>query len=174
MIFVWAVAGVLLLAGFMYSVRIMRKGITTLDDDRAQYLERIREGERQLAEDRKNISMAEHLHILHAGVRDLLRLAGDPPDFSLAEDARGVVLHTPDGDWRLELHMREALLRGSRKSVHGQSRWLLRGFGREEHFEDLAGLMHALHQYLHGKDSLPPRPEHLERRLVRRPGKGRR
>ena len=41
MILEWAAAGAVILAGLIFCVRIMRRGITTLDEDRVQYLERI-------------------------------------------------------------------------------------------------------------------------------------
>lgn len=165
MILAWAAAGVLFLVGFVYSIRIMRRGMTTLDDSRSLYLERIREGERRLLEDKKNMPLDEHMRILHAGVRDLLALAGDPSGHHVECQGRVVLLHTPKGPWRVELFMREALLRGSGKTVFGQSRWRLSGFDREEHFQDLAGLMRALHEALRDEGSLPPQPSHLARRI---------
>ena len=36
MILEWAAAGAVILAGLIFCVRIMRRGITTLDEDRAQ------------------------------------------------------------------------------------------------------------------------------------------
>ncbi|MDO5484442.1 MAG: translation initiation factor IF-2, partial [Desulfovibrionaceae bacterium] len=168
MILAWAAAGALLLVGFIYSARVMKRGITTLDEARAHHWERIQEGERQLQEDRKNIPLNEHVHILRVGVEDLLHLAGDPPGFYLEDQERAVVLHTPNGPWRMELFMREALLRGSGKTIHGQSRWLLSGFGHEEHYEDIAGLMHSLHDHLRGDNGPPPSLECLARHLSRK------
>lgn len=165
MILEWAAAGAVILAGLIFCVRIMRRGITTLDEDRAQYLERIHAEERQLDEDRKNISLDEHLHVLHAAVADLLRLAGNPPGHALTGHGSTLVLRTPEGEWRIELIMRERTLRRTHKVLHGRSRWLLSGFGRNEHFEDLAGLMCNLNAYLHGDKLVPPEPAHLARRL---------
>ena len=106
MILEWAAAGAVILAGLIFCVRIMRRGITTLDEDRVQYLERIHAEERQLDEDRKNISLDEHLHVLHAAVADLLRLAGNPPGHALTGHGSTLVLRTPEGEWRIELIMR--------------------------------------------------------------------
>ncbi len=165
MILEWAAAGAVILAGLIFCLRIMRRGITTLDQDRDQYLERIRAGERQLDEDRKNISLDEQCHVLRAAVEDLLRLAGDPPGHELSGNGTSLVLRTPAGEWRMELSMRERTLRGTRKVLHGRSRWLLSGCGRDETFDDLAGLMRSLHAPLRGDDMVTPEPAHLARRL---------
>ncbi|WP_022656558.1 hypothetical protein [uncultured Desulfovibrio sp.] len=165
MILEWAAAGAVILAGMIFCLRIMRRGITTLDQDRNQYLERIRAGERQLDEDRKNISLDEQCRVLRAAVEDLLRLAGDPPGHELSGKGARLVLRTPAGEWRLELSMRERSLRGARKVLHGRGRWLLSGFGRDETFDDLAGLMCSLNAHLRGDDMATPEPAHLARRL---------
>lgn len=165
MILEWAAAGAVILAGLIFCLRIMRRGITTLDQDRDQYLERIRAGERQLDEDRKNISLDEQCRVLRAAVEDLLRLAGDPPGHELSGKGTRLVLRTPAGEWRLELSMRERSLRGTRKVLHGRSRWLLSGFGRDETFDDLAGLMRSLNAHLRGDEMVTPEPAHLARRL---------
>ena len=127
--------------------------------------ERIRAGKRQLDEDRKNISLDEQCCVLRAAVEDLLRLAGDPPGHELSGKGTRLVLRTPAGEWRLELSMRERSLRGTRKVLHGRSRWLLSGFDRDETFDDLAGLMRSLNAHLRGDEMVTPEPAHLARRL---------
>ena len=103
--------------------------------------------------------------MLRAAVEDLLRLAGDPPGHELSGKGTRLVLRTPAGEWRLELSMRERSLRGTRKVLHGRSRWLLSGFGRDETFDDLAGLMRSLYAHLRGDEMVTPEPAHLARRL---------
>ncbi|MGE9985265.1 translation initiation factor IF-2 [Desulfovibrio sp. SGI.169] len=168
MLLEWAVAGAVILAGLIFCLRIMRRGITTLEQDRDQYLERIRAGELQLREDRKNISLEEQCRVLRAAVEDLLRLAGNPPGHELSGDGPRLLLRTPTGEWRLELNMRERSLRTTRKVPHGRSRWLLSGGGHEESFDDLADLMRSLNARLRGDETTPTGLEHLARRLSRR------
>lgn len=168
MILEWAAAGAVFLAGLVFCLRIMRRGITTLEQDRDQYLERIRAGERQLHEDRKNISLDEQCRLLRAAVEDLLRLAGNPPGHELSGEGPSLLLRTPTGEWRVELNMSERSLRSTRRILHGRSRWLLSGRGREESFDDLADLMRSLNAHLRGEDMTPPEPAHLARRLSRR------
>ncbi len=171
MILEWAAAGAIILAGLVFCLRIMRRGITTLEQDRNKYDERIRAGERQLHEDRKNISLDEQCHVLRAAVEDLLRLAGNPPGHELSGNGTSLVLRTPTAEWRLELNMRERSLRTTRKVLHGRSRWLLSGGGHEECFDDLAALMRSLNARLRGDDMAPPGLEHLARRFSRRHGR---
>lgn len=165
MILEWAAAGAAILAGFFFCFRLMKRGLTTLDQDRADYYARIRAAEDQLREVNKNIPLSEHLYIARAGLEDLLRLAGNPPGFSLSGQGRALVLHTPHGPWRIALSMRERTLRGTHKVVHGRSRWRLSGFGLDEHFNDLASLMCSLNAHLRGDAGVPPEPPQFARRL---------
>ncbi len=168
MMLAWAVAGALLVAALVYSARVMKKGITTLDETRARNLERIHDGERQLLEDRKNMPLDEHVHILWAAVADLLHLAGNPEGLLPERKGRQVILHTPQGCWHMAPNMRQTTLHSSHRTVQGRSRWLLQGFGKEEHFDDVAGLMRALHLHLQG-ERLSVYPKHLARRLQQGP-----
>ncbi len=165
MILEWAAAGAAILAGFFFCFRLMKRGLTTLDEDRAGYYARIRAAEEQLREDNKNISLSEHLYIARAGLEDLLRLAGNPPGFSLSGQGQTFFLHTPHGPWRIALSMRERTLRGTRKVVHGRSCWQLSGFGLDEHFDDLASLMCSLNAHLRGDAGVPPEPPQFARRI---------
>lgn len=165
MILEWAAAGAAILAGFLFCFRFMKRGLTTLDEDRADYFARIRAAEDQLREVNKNISLSEHLYIARAALEDLLRLAGNPPGFSLSGHGQTFLLHTPEGPWRIALSMRERVLRGNQKIVHGRGRWRLSGFGLDEHFKDLASLMCSLNAHLRGDTGVPPEPAHFARRL---------
>ncbi|MDY0260668.1 MAG: hypothetical protein RBR41_13510 [Desulfovibrio sp.] len=152
----WGAAGVVLLIVVVFCVRLMKRGHTTLEDERALCDERIRTMEEQIRQDQKNMASSEHLHIALAGLRDMLRLADYPSGFWLevqdhargAANEKALVLHTPDGDWRVSLSMRERQLRAVHKVAHGQSRWHLYGTGVHEEYEDLPRLMCALHNHL--------------------------
>lgn len=159
----WIILGALALIGLAMSARIMRKGLPTLDDNRKSYMEKIHETERRLAEDRKNISSAEHLDVMGAALRDLLRLDGDPHGFSVRKMGNAWELATPKGAWRVELLMHEKSLRTSGRVLHGRSRWLLSGFDIVETHPDPASLMRSLNARMHspagaGKTSSPSIP----------------
>lgn len=156
----WAAAGAVFLLVVVFSVRLMKRGLFTLEDERAQCEERIRLMEEELRQDQKNMPSSEHLRIALAGLRDLLRLAGYPGGFWIEVTARGqgeaggeaLLLHTPGGDWRISLSMRERQLRAVRKVAHGQGRWHLYGPGIHEEYTELAPLMCALHTHLRQRD----------------------
>ena len=105
----WAAAGAVFVAMVVFCVRRMKRGLTTLEDERAECLERIRQMEEKIKEDQKNMASSEHLRVARAGLEDLLRLAGNPPGMrleSLAQgqgEARGeaLVLHLPEGEVRI-------------------------------------------------------------------------
>ena len=148
----WAAAGAVFIAVVILSVRLMKRGLTTLEDDRAQCLERIRRMEEKILEDQKNMPSTQHLRIAHAGVEDLLRLAGNPPGTRLEAVNAGqgesggeaLVLHVPEGAFRISLSMRERTLRGVHKVAHGKGIWHLRGPGVHGDYADLVLLMRAL------------------------------
>lgn len=156
----WAAAGIVFLLVVVFSVRLMKRGLFTLEDERALCEERIRLMEEELRQDQKNMASREHLRIALAGLRDLLRLAGYPRGFWIEVTARGqgeargeaLLLHTPGGDWRISLSMRERQLRAVRKVAHGQGRWHLYGPELHEEYTELAPLMCALHTHLRQRD----------------------
>lgn len=163
----WAGFGALLLGLILFCARLMRRGISSLDDHRAHYLENIQQGERELAEVNKRMGADEHMRIIHSAVKDLLRLDGNPAGFTLEAGERNITLQTPSGPWEIELLMRERQLKGSRKVLHGRGRWRLSGFGRAEEHADIAGLMRSLNTHLHPEgetgensksDNFPPPP----------------
>lgn len=155
----WIAAGVVLLVVVVFCVRLMKRGLTTLEDERALCDERIRAMEEQIRQDQKNMPSSEHLHIALAALRDMLRLADYPSGFWLevVKDDSGssigkvLVLHTPDGDWRVSLSMRERQLRAVQKVAHGQGRWHLYGSDIHEEYTGLPQLMCALHNHLRQK-----------------------
>lgn len=148
----WAAAGAVFVAVVILSVRLMKGGLSTLEDERAKCLERIRQMEEKIQEDQKNMASSEHLRIALSGLKDLLQLAGNPAGTWLEivapglGEARGeaLVLHVPEGQLRVSLSMRERELRGVRKVAHGRGRWHLNGLGLHEEYTDLVPLMRAV------------------------------
>lgn len=161
----WIIAGAIMLAALVFCFRIMRRGMSTLDDDRRKFLARIRDGEHKLEEEQKQVAAAEHLALMRAAVEDLLRLADSPPGYRMETAGRTILLHTPKGTWRLELAMREIGLKSRQKVLHGRPRWLLSGPGHEEQHADAAAVMRSLHAHLRAEGDLAPEPPHLARRL---------
>ena len=148
----WAAAGAIFVAVVVLCVRLMQRGLSTLEDERARCLERIREMEEKIKEDQKNMASSEHLRIARAGLEDLLRLAGNPQGMWLESVARGLgeakgealVLHLPQEDLRVSLSMRERELKGVRKVAHGRGRWHLSGLNLHEEYTDIVPLMRAI------------------------------
>lgn len=148
----WAAAGAVFVAIVVMCVRFMKRGLTTLEDERAECLERIRQMEEKIKEDQKNMASSEHLRIARAGLEDLLRLAGNPAGMWLESVGRGLgeaqgealVLHLPEGELRISLSMRERELRGVRKVAHGRGSWHLSGLDMNEEYTDLVPLMRAV------------------------------
>ena len=161
----WVIAGAVLLAGLVFCFRIMRRGMSTLDDDRSKFLARIRDGQHKLEEEQKQVAADEHMALMRAAVADLLRLADSPPGYRMETAPRTILVHTPKGTWRLELAMREASLKSRQKVLHGRPRWFLSGPGHEEQHADAAAVMRSLDAHLRMEGELAPEPPHLARRL---------
>lgn len=148
----WAAAGAVFVAIVVMCVRLMKRGLTTLEDERAECLERIRQMEEKIKEDQKNMASSEHLRIARAGLEDLLRLAGNPAGMWIEAVARGLgeaqgealVLHLPEGELRISLSMRERELRGVRKVAHGRGSWHLSGLDLNDEYTDFVLLMRAV------------------------------
>lgn len=161
----WAVGGAIMLGALVFCFRIMRRGISTLDDDRRKYLAKIQDGEHRLKEDQKQVPAVEHMGLMRAAVEDLLRLEDAPPGYRVETAPRAILLHTPEGCWRVELAMREASLKTRQRVLYGRPRWFLSGMGHQEQHADPASLMASLHAHLHAEGELPAEPAHLARRL---------
>lgn len=173
----WAAIGALGLAMLVICARVMRRGVRTLDENRMEWRENMRQTEKQIEKDRKKISSAEHLNILRAAMEDLLRLEGQPQGYEVRGKDGTLELCTPQGSWRVELIMRESRLKSSSRVLHGQCRWRLEGFGIEESHMDPASLMRSLNEHLHedGKEGRHEEESHIARRmshLPQEPGQG--
>ena len=147
----WVPVLVVLVIGIIFCFRMLKRGHSTLEKTRTRHYGDIRAREQQLLDDRKNISPDEHLRMAHAAIADLLHLEGDRAGFSLSAQGSTLLLNTPDGVWRITLDMRERTLHHARKVLHSKECWRLCGFGREEEFADLTGLMRNLTAYLRGE-----------------------
>lgn len=161
----WALLGALMLLALAISARVMRKGVSTLDDNRRQWLENMAAADRQLADDRRNMPASEHLLIMRTAVEDLLRLDDFPEGCEVRQESGKVLLRTPAGEWMVELNMREKGVRGGGKVLHGKPRWRLTGPDVEEEHVEPASLMRSLNDHLHARASKNDVPEHLARRM---------
>lgn len=161
----WVIGGAIMLGALVFCFRIMRRGISTLDDDRRKFLTKIQDGEHKLKEEQKQVPALEHLALMRAAVEDLLRLEDAPASYRVESAGRTILLHTPRGTWRLELAMREASLKTRKRVLHGRPRWFLSGMGQQEEHGDVASLMASLHAHLRAKEAMPPEPPHLARRV---------
>ena len=165
-IFDLALAGAVILGGLLFCFRIMRRGISSLDADRHECMDRIRGGHRQLEEDWKNISSAEHLAVLEAGLRDLIRLEGLEGACLLEPGPGGFRLESGGRSLEVRLSMRERRLRGSGRTLHGPCRWLLLAGEEERGVDELAELMRLVRGELADGEPLAREPAHLARRLA--------
>ena len=161
----WAILGGLMLLALAMSARVMRRGVSTLDDNRKHWLENMAEGDRRLEEDRKNMSASEHLLIMKAALEDLVRLDGSPDGFHVRRDDNRLELETPNGNWTVILLMKERGLRSSARVLHGKSRWRLQGPDVEEDHADPAGVMRSLDEHLHSRSQDCAVPGHIARRM---------
>ncbi|MBD5553016.1 MAG: translation initiation factor IF-2 [Desulfovibrio sp.] len=159
----WAALGALGLAILLFCARIMRRGLTTLDDDRKRHEERVREETRKLSECNKKITADEQLLLARAAIADLLRL--EQKECSVESSGHTIEIGLPDQTVRVRLKMREINLRSTHRALHGQSRWLLEASGLAEEYRDIAGLMARLNDLLHGA-KVEGVPEHIARRLA--------
>ncbi|MDR1658779.1 MAG: translation initiation factor IF-2 [Desulfovibrio sp.] len=151
MLLEWVPALIVVMIGMIFCLRMLRRGLGTLEQTRMRHYEDIRAGEQRLLDDAKNISRSEHLRLAHAAIADLLHLEGDRAGFSLSAQGSALLVNTPDGVLRITLDMRERTLHHTRRVLRGKECWLLSGVGCEEKFADLAGLMRNLTAYLRGE-----------------------
>lgn len=183
----WSAAGILFAVVVVVCVRLMRKGLSTLEEERAQCMEQIRRMEGQVREDQKNMPSSEHFSIARSGVEDLLRLAGNPPDSRIevtdpekSGKEQTLLLHLAGKKWRISLNMREQTIRSRKKIAYGNGRWRLTGPDFDEEYCELALLMRAVQAYAFqgiapdrgragAPDVMPRELPQFERRFSRRP-----
>lgn len=166
--------GAIFLAIIIFCARVMRRGLTTLDEDRKAQLGKIEEGRRKLAEDNRNISAEEQIYIARRGVDDLLALNGGASEGETEDTPHGIRLKTSAGEWEVELKMKEITLKSSHKVLHGQGRWILRHGDHSDEFVELSDVMARLSSSLRGEPGPEKMPFHIARRIeMTRQGPGR-
>ena len=94
---VLAAGAFIVLVGLIFSFRIMRRGIGSLERSTERMRERIEGEERKIAEDMRNMSSEEHMDVTTAAVRDLLRLTPGREACPVEVEGRRLVLHLPEG-----------------------------------------------------------------------------
>ena len=148
----WAMAGAVVIWGVVISLRIVRKGISSLDDDRGELLERIKGEEKRIREDKKNISAREQMDLTQAAIRDLLSLDGHDHANSLAVEKDRILLHVSGKIFSIELIMNECRLKSVRRVLHGRCKWRINWGKTNALFDDIGELMKFLHQQLQGHE----------------------
>lgn len=149
---VLAAGAFIVLVGLVFSFRIMRRGIGSLERSTERMRERIEGEERKIAEDMRNMSSEEHMDVTTAAVRDLLRLTPGRENCPVEVEGRRLVLHLPEGEISLALAMQEASLRSLHKRIQGHAVWQVRGCRRDADFHDVASAMRHLDHILRGQE----------------------
>ena len=149
---VLAAGAFIVLVGLIFSFRIMRRGIGSLESSSQRLQERIDGEERRIAEDVRNMSSAEHMDVTTAAVRDLLRLTPGRESCPVEVENRRLVLHLPEGDVSLALAMQETSLRSLHKRIQGHAVWQVRGCRRDADFHDVGSAMRHLDHILRGHE----------------------
>ena len=155
----WGGLGALFLGLTFFCAKIMRNGLTTLDEHRAQYLSSIHEKEKIIHEEKKTIAADEQMLLMKYAAEDLIRLAGAPQGYKISVEKRRIVLSTPSGEWHIDLMMAEKNLRSANRRLHGRSKWILSGNGEVEEYNDAGEVMRSLNCHLHPDEEslkLPP------------------
>lgn len=151
--FEWALAAAVVIWGLVISLRIARKGIPSLDDDRGTVLERIKGEEKLVLNDKKNISAEEQMNLTRAALRDLILLDGLHPESVMRIEKDGIVLEAAGKKWLIELIMNECQLKSVHRVLHGRCKWRVGGKKSNMVFDDIGELMKFLHQQLQGDEN---------------------
>lgn len=164
---VLAAGAFIVLVGLIFSFRIMRRGIGSLESSSQRLQERIDGEERRIAEDVRNMSGAEHMDVTTAAVRDLLRLTPGRESCPVEVEGRRLVLHLPEGELSLALAMQETSLRSLHKRIQGHAVWQVRGCRRDADFHDVASAMRHLDHILRGHEEETAELPQFARRFER-------
>ncbi|WP_296304538.1 DUF948 domain-containing protein [uncultured Desulfovibrio sp.] len=168
---VLAAGAFIVLVGLIFSFRIMRRGIGSLESSSQRLQEKIDGEERRIAEDVRNMSSAEHMDVTTAAVRDLLRLTPGREACPVEVEGRRLVLHLPEGDVSLALAMQEASLRSLHKRIQGHAVWQVRGCRRDADFHDVGSAMRHLDHILRGHEKEAEELPQFARRFAPARGK---
>lgn len=168
---VLAAGAFIVLVGLIFSFRIMRRGIGSLERSSERMRERIEGEERKITEDMRNMSSEEHMDVTTAAVRDLLRLTPGREAIPVEVEGRRLVLHLPEGELSLALAMQEASLRSLHKRIQGHAVWQVRGCRRDADFHDVASAMRHLDHILRGHEKEAEELPQFSRRFAPPRGK---
>ncbi|WP_299394970.1 hypothetical protein [uncultured Desulfovibrio sp.] len=158
----WAVIGVVGLAALLISFRIARRRSLSLDGYCAKRDAEFHKQEKEMDAAAFRMPSRERLHIVRAGLEDLLRLADYPEGYSLdapEESLRAgtILFHTPAGPLHLGFVSRESLppVQWHSRSAHcgahtAPGLWRVWNEERGEDFPSMAALMCRMNQFLRG------------------------
>ncbi|MDR1857528.1 MAG: translation initiation factor IF-2 [Desulfovibrio sp.] len=165
MAFELAAAFIAIVAGLVLCFRLMRRGITTLDKDRAKYLEQIRDQQTHIEEDLRGISFRDNMQVARAAAEDILRLADAPEGSGVEVQGARLEVEIPAGRWTIALDQPSQALRRTGKVLQGRPEWTVSGPGGEHSFTDIGELMRHLDARVRealGKTA-PPEPRDGDR-----------
>lgn len=174
----WAIIGVTGFAALLISFRITRRRGLSLDGYRARRDADFQKQEKEMDAAAFRMPSRERLRIVHAGLEDLLRLAGHPEGYGLnaQDDAlrAGIILfHTPAGQLHLGFVRRESLphVQWHSRSAHCGARaapglWRVWNDDRGEDFPSMEALMRRMDQFLRGGPLFDEEPPEYSRRFA--------
>lgn len=180
---IWGIIGIVGLAALIISFRIARRGSLSLDGYRARRDAEFQRQEKERDAATFQMPSQERLHIVRAGLEDLLRLADYPEGFRLdkaeGEDTRrpgNILLHTPSGPLYLGFISRESLplVQWNSRSTHcgahaAPGLWRIWNDDRGEDFPSMAALMHRMDQVLRGGPLFDEEAPEFSRRFAHMP-----
>lgn len=124
----YVLVGIVGIAGAAVAVRMMRKGLSTLDDARTSLHQRIRQTTADIVEKNKSTPVAEQLALCAAAIRELVELDGDAATrggTSVACEGGCVRVRAPGHCLHIRYAVRAAQLKGVERELHGEGQWLL-------------------------------------------------
>ena len=124
----YVLVGIVGIAGAAVAVRMMRKGLSTLDDARTSLHQRIRQTTADIVEKNKSTPVAEQLTLCAAAIRELVELDGDTATrsgMSVTCEGGCVRVRTPGHCLHVRYAVRTAQLKGVERELHGEGQWLL-------------------------------------------------
>jgi hypothetical protein len=144
--------GALVLVALFVLVRLLRRGRgRNYGESKKAFEERLRKTSAETRERTLSAGVGEQILPVAAAIRELLDLAGNPPDFTVLEEGRTVCLRSPAGEIRIDFglsRMRAAL---KHKGGRPQGRWRISGPGREQkEYEDLADAVAHIRRLIFG------------------------
>lgn len=175
----WAVIGIVGLAALLISFRIARRRSLSFEGYKARRDAEFQRQEKEMDAAAFRMPSQERLHIVRAGLEDLLRLADYPEGYSLDAPeeskarAESILLHTPDGTLHLGFVSRESLppLQWRSRSVNCGAHaapgiWRIWNDEHGEDFPSMAALMCRMNQFLRGGPLFEEEAPKINRRFA--------